>query len=359
LVWAGVLAVVAIAGAQAFAWFLFLNAHLLLDAANPSIGLAFVFIGGVATRATQITRRRAELERSFADALPEAALHQIARSPSLLKLEGQSRTVSYLSCAIRGYEKLLNSFASDPAGFTHLLRSVMTPLLEAATSSGGTIAYYSADHFAAFWNAPLDDPDHAVHACEAANRMSLALATVNERLSQERRSDGSTFDVVEIGVGIATGPAIAGAFAAGRNAYSVSGDCTLAAERICAVSGQYGPATIVSEETRKAAERSFAFLEVDYIATGSDEPPIKLYAMLGNPLVRASPKFKALSTFHDHIFDSIRKRQWRIARALIDQCRRLSGASPKLYDLHLSRITWYENHPPAADWDGAFRPILR
>ena len=37
---------------------------------------------------------------------------------------------------------------------------------------------------------------------------------------------------------------------------------------------------------------------------------------------------------------------------------RLSGASQKLYDLHLTRIAYFEKHPPGADWDGAFRPIL-
>ena len=35
------------------------------------------------------------------------------------------------------------------------------------------------------------------------------------------------------------------------------------------------------------------------------------------------------------------------------------GASQKLYDLHLARIAYFEANPPDADWDGAFRPILK
>jgi adenylate cyclase len=116
---------------------------------------------------------------------------------------------------------------------------------------------------------------------------------------------------------------------------------------------------IVSESTRKASERGFAFLEVDYLACGAQDEPIKLYAMLGNPVVRASPKFRALMTFHEHIFQSLRTQQWEKARALIDQCRKLSGASPKLYELHLARIAYFESNPPGSEWDGAFRPILR
>ena len=110
---------------------------------------------------------------------------------------------------------------------------------------------------------------------------------------------------------------------------------------------------------RKAAERGYAFLEVDFIAAGPREEPVKLFAILGNPLVRASPKFRALATFHDHIFESVRSQQWTKARELIDQCRKLSGASQQLYDLHLARVAWFEKHPPGSDWDGAFRQVVK
>ena len=108
-----------------------------------------------------------------------------------------------------------------------------------------------------------------------------------------------------------------------------------------------------------AMHAGFAFLEVDYIALGSHDEPVKLYAMLGNPVMRASPKFRALATFHDHIFQSLRAQQWQKSRELIEQCRRLSGASQKLYDLHLARIAYFEDNPPSQEWDGAFRPILK
>jgi adenylate cyclase len=79
---------------------------------------------------------------------------------------------------------------------------------------------------------------------------------------------------------------------------------------------------------------------------------------MGGVIVRASPKFRALAVFHDHIFQAIRNQNWRVARDLIAQCRRLSGANQALYDLHLARIAYYETHPPGADWDGAFRTVL-
>jgi adenylate cyclase len=360
VLWAGVFTVAGIAVAGYVSFHLYSADRVLFDALGPGLGLAAVFAAGGAARGFEVTRSRMRLRNAFADTLPFDAIEQIARKPQLLKLDGETRTVTYLSCGIRNFAALAQSFRDDPASFTRLVQRVLNPLMDAALSHGGTIDRLTSDGFTAFWNAPLDDPEHAIHACEAASRMAEVLARINDGITQERRIDGTAFAPVEVGIGLSTGPAIAGGFRAhGRNAYSVNGDCVVVANRIQSLSAQYGPAVIVSETTRKASERGFAFLEVDYIACGAHDEPVKLYAMLGNPVVRASPKFRALMTFHDHIFQSLRTQQWSKTRALIEQCRKLSGASQKLYDLHLARITYFESNPPGAEWDGAFRPILK
>jgi adenylate cyclase len=360
ILWGGALALAAIAAAQSFGWTLFTNSHVLLDTMTPSVALALCWFGGFTARIAGIANTRGELKRSFAGLLPAPALDRISREPDLLKLGGETRMVTCLSCGLRGYAELAESFKDDPADFTRMINTALKPLVDAALEHGGTIGHLSGESFMAYWNAPLDDSEHAIHACDAAQAMTVAIATVNEQLSQERRLDGTAFASIEIGVGISTGQAITGGFTAhGQTSYSVTGDCTLLAERTRELSGQYGPAIVVTDDTRKAAERGYAFLEVDFIAAGPREEPVKLFAVLGNPLVRASPKFRALATFHDHIFESVRTQQWAKARELIDQCRKLSGASQKLYDLHLTRIAWFEKNPPGSDWDGAFRSILK
>jgi adenylate cyclase len=297
---------------------------------------------------------------AFADSLPRASIEQIARNPALLKTEGDRRQCTYLVCGVRGLAELGAGFRDDPAAFTALLSQVLSPLMDQVLAHGGTIDRLTADGFAAFWNAPLEDEAHAVHACEAASGMSIMSSRVSDALLQQTRANGEKLPAVEIGVGIATGEVIAGAFGGhNRMGYSVHGEAVALAQRIQALSHQYGPSVIVSEATREAAERSFAFLEVDTVAAGSQDPPVTLFAIIGNPVLKASPKFRALTTFHDHIFQALRKQQWHQARALIEQCRKLSGASPRLYDLHLGRIVYFEQHPPGENWDGAFRPILK
>jgi adenylate cyclase len=356
--WTGAFVAIAIAGAGAISWHLFSANKVLFDALGPGAGLVLVFAAGAAARMIEVASARARLHSAFADSLSLASIERIARKPQLLKLEGETRNVTYLVCGVRGFTALASTFKDDPVAFTRLLARVFGPLMDEVLAHRGTIERVSAEGFSCFWNAPLDDPEHAIHACEAASGMMETIAKINDIVTHERRIDGTALAPVEIGIGVSTGPAITGGFKShGRTTYSAVGDCAVLAQRIQALSGTYGPAVIVGEDTRKSAERGFAFLEVDYVEIGRSA--IKLYAMLGNPVMRASPKFRALSTFHDHIFQSLRSQQWEKTRELIDQCRKLSGASQKLYDLQLSRIAWYEEHPPGPDWDGAFRQTLK
>jgi adenylate cyclase len=343
--WAAAFTVAAIGAAMGLAWLLFARARLFADSLSPSVALTTAFASALAVRALKRSRERARLSRTYADSVAPEALQQITRTPALVNAQAEERTVTYLSCRIRGIDGPNRN--SDAAGVMRLLNSVSAPLIEAVTSNSGTVAYAGADRLAAFWNAPLEDGEHAAHACEAALRMSYALAQMKDR--QE-----TVYDPIQLGVGIATGRAVAGTLET-RNSYTVAGACIDLADRLARLSDRYGPAILVSEATRDAAEGSFAMLEIDSLAD-ADDRPLKLYALLGNPLVRASPKFRALATFHDHLFQAIRAQRWSDARTLIAQCGKLSGAIPRLYDLHLARIAWYENHPPPSDWDGAFRP---
>jgi adenylate cyclase len=340
-------------------WRIYVSEHVLFDGLSIGAGLTLVWVSGALARVAEFLRTRLTLRSAFTGVLPRETIHKIAIQRHPMRLDGQTRTITYMSCGIRGFAELASSFRGDPTALTRLVQRVLDPLMAQVLSHNGAIGKLTADGFTAFWNAPLDDAEHAVHACEVAAIMMEVIAQTNEIITHERRIDGVALDPVEIGVGISSGPAIAGGFKVhGRTAYSVNGDCVLMAERIQRLSANYGPAVVVSEETRKLSERGFAFLEVDYIVPEGLEDPVKLYAMLGNPVMRASPKFRALATFHDHIFQSMRDQQWNKARALIAQCRKLSGASQKLYDLLLARIDYFQSKPPEADWDGAFRQGL-
>lgn len=356
LAWSGLVATAGVAGAAWGGWLLHIQGGIRFDAASTGLWLLLLLAAMATFWALALHLAQNRLRLAFADSLPRASIEKIARDPGLLKTEGEIRDCSYLVCGVRNLESLGAVFRDEPATFTRILSQLLSPLMDQALAHGGTIDRLTADGFAAFWNAPLDDAAHAIHACEAANGMAAITARVNEAMAQQKRDDGTPFPLLEIGVGVATGSVIAGAFGGqARLGYSVQGAPVVLAARIQALSQQYGPAVIVADATARAAERSFAFLEMDTVAHAPGDAPVTLHAIVGTPVLKASPGFRALTTFHDHIFQALRKQQWGQARSLIEQCRKLSGASPRLYDLHLSRIGYLESHPPGENWDGAFR----
>lgn len=339
--WAAALAVAGAILLGLGSWYFYATQNLLLDAATPVLFLGLAFAAGMSAWFYRVHLARVGLRMAFADRLPPAVLETIARRPELLKPQGEWRTVTYMACGMEAVA------SEDAAVFTSRTQGILARLTDQVVAHGGTIERMGADGFAAFWNAPLDDVEHELHACEAANAMAAVI------------TETAQYDPpILISAGIASGPVVAGGFGGhGYLAYGVQGETKALAHRIRALARTYHAPLIVSEQTRRLAERNFGFLEVDAIADISNNA-IPLYALMGGVMVRASPKFRALSVFHDHIFQAIRQQNWRVARDLIAQCRRLSGANQAFYDLHLERIAYYERNSPGEDWDGAFRPVL-
>lgn len=360
VLWAGLTLAVAVAVAFGFAWNMATAQAVFFDPAYPSAVLIVVFLASALVPVLTGAGERARLMRSLDRHLAPATMAMIVRQPELLNFSGEARTMTYLVCGIRRYAQLAEAFAEEPEGLRRVTRRTLGALANTVLKYHGAVDRVTPGGVTAFFNAPLEDPEHAVHACECALAMTRALELVNHALEQERRSDGTPYAPIEIGIGIHSGPGVAGDFGAdGRPEYTVAGRAVELAREIEMGSAKYGPAIVVSDATRKLAERNFAFLEMDTVITANAPEPVKLYALLGNPLLRASPKFRALATFHDHIFQSYRAREWGKTRALIEQCRQLSGASPLLYELYLARIAWYEANPPGENWNGAVRaPVI-
>lgn len=300
-------------------------------------------------------RERAKRKRALELKLSPKTLKRVARHPEALKLISVTRVMSFLACRIRGFDAIMDSLDRDPAGLTKLTRCTLTPLTQAVLDRHGTIDSMTPGGFTAFFNAPLDDSQHASHACECALAMMQALEKAN-RCLEHASFEGPSLGPVGIGIGVSTGPGIVGDFGTDRLPhFTVAGRASMHAAELERLSVDYGTSILVGESTRAMAESDFAFLEVDVepIKAGDRQP---LYALLGTPVSRANPKFLALKAFHERIFQAYRAEDWDKARGLIEQCRGLSGANPVLYDFYLKRIAHLQSHPSSADWGGRFEP---
>jgi len=284
---------------------------------------------GTAVALAVYIRRSGRLSRLFL-ALPRQTRRALIRRPAQLKLDGEIRTITYLACRIANAAEIEQAFRNSPAQLIRLFEKRLGPLYEAVLEQGGTVERFGSAGFAAFWNAPLSEPKHAARAVAAANRMMEVIRSQNAMTNL--RPNAAPAPPMQLAIGLATGPATAGLFG---GAYSVSGACVPRAEDLRAACDVYGFTALADAPTANGAPR-FALLEIDRPTPDSDEPSA-IYALLGDAGLRASPTFRAIETFHARIFAAMDEKNFEEARRLIAQASQLSGASHKLYDLHLAR----------------------
>jgi adenylate cyclase len=341
--------------AQLISFLLFVNLDTLFDTANAGIWILLIAASGFYMHLFRVPepRRRVAAIRRAAEPVPATEEQTMPAAPPM----GETLLLTSLSCGLRNAPSLARTYDGNPTGFVRLLETAMAPLVEDAGKNGAWITRFDGLSFAAQWPV-TGDIAHADLACDAADRFVAAMANANETFAEQWPKGDQPCPVLEIAIGIVTGKHVIGALPAqGAGICAAEDDSTV--DQIRYLSARYGSAVIIGESTCAAAQRGYAFLEIDYLALDPATAPVRLYALLGNALVRASPKFRAVATFHEHIFRSIASRQWEKARGLIEQCRKISSANQKLYDLHLARIGWYEANPPPPGWDGAFRSTLR
>lgn len=274
----GLLAVAAI-GLASFALIRMVN--VFVSPIGPTIALLLVAAGQTVLDYAEERRRRREIVRAFSQYLSPALVERLARDPSQLKLGGERRTLSILFCDVRGFTTIAEALKDDPEQLTALINRLLTPLSDIVLKHGGTIDKYIGDCLMAFWNAPLDDPQHARHAVAAALDMLDAMAALNAELRAEATANGTTYHSLRIGIGINTGDCVVGNMGSlQRFDYSVLGDAVNLASRLEGASKMYGVSLLIGEQTATSAEADFAVLELDRITVKGRTTAAPVYTVV-------------------------------------------------------------------------------
>jgi adenylate cyclase len=229
---------------------------------------AFALVGGVQGAVDYAAERRARraITRAFSQYLSPVLVERLAADPSQLKLGGERRTITILFCDVRGFTTISERMKAEPEKLTNLINRLLGPLSQVVLDAGGTIDKYIGDAIMAFWNAPLDDPDHAIHAVQAGLDMIRALDRLNEELAAEAIAEGRTHTPLHVGVGINTGDCVVGNMgSAVRFDYSALGDAVNLASRLEGQTKVYGVSLIIGEETARRIPGFVSVAELDRV----------------------------------------------------------------------------------------------
>ncbi|MGH6895436.1 MAG: CHASE2 domain-containing protein [Geminicoccaceae bacterium] len=157
----------------------------LFDPVQPSLMVLLVFVTAEGISYMHSETERRQVRGAFKQYLAPELVDQLARRPELLRLGGEQRTMSIMFCDVRGFTTISEQYKDDPQGLTALVNRLLTPMTDVVLGCRGTIDKYIGDCIMAFWNAPLDDLEHAANACRAALGMHAAIRALNVTLAEE------------------------------------------------------------------------------------------------------------------------------------------------------------------------------
>jgi adenylate cyclase len=336
--------------------------RLLIDFTYPLMSTTAIYLALIFSSFVREQAQRRQIRSAFGQYLSPALVEQLAQSPEKLVLGGEEREMTIMFSDMRGFTSISETYKNDPQGLTALMNRFLTPLTNAILSRKGTIDKYMGDAIMAFWNAPLDDKDHELNACEAALDMLERVDELNQAREQEAKEEGRPFIPLNVGVGLNTGICVVGNMGSDqRFDYSVFGDSVNLASRLEGQSKEYGFPIIVGSKTALTVKDRFAILELDFIMVKGKKEPEVIYAIAGREDTAQSGRFQRLRNLTIEMLACYRARDWEGALAAIARGRKTDEANSLelLYRLYEVRIRDYIENPPPEDWNGAFALLTK
>ncbi|MBL27536.1 MAG: adenylate/guanylate cyclase domain-containing protein [Rhodospirillaceae bacterium] len=349
-----IFAVAVIAAMIGGSWYAYEDKRMLIDPIYPALSAMLLYMTLTYMNYVREEAQRRQVRGAFSRYMSPALVERLAEDPSQLKLGGEMKDMTLLFCDIRGFTTISEQF--DPEGLTRFINRFLTPMTDVILQRQGTIDKYMGDCIMAFWNAPLNDGQHAAHGCESALVMLDACKDLNEVVKAEAEAEGRKHVPVKIGIGLNTGNVCVGNMGSDqRFDYSVLGDDVNLASRLEGQSKTYGVLIVIGEGTQREAPE-FATIELDLIRVKGKTKPVRIFALLGNPEVANSTEFQTFKAVHEEMLAAYRAQRWLDARRKLTEARTLCAPweIEGLYDLFEERIDAFEEASPGPDWDGVF-----
>lgn len=267
-----------VVGLQAYTgYYVWMENLILLDVFYSSLASLLVFGHASFNKYFTTYQLKEQIKKQFQKYLSPDMVDQLQKNPELLKLGGERKELSFLFADIVGFTPISESYMKrdDPEGLVELINKFLDAMSKIVLANGGTIDKYMGDCLMAFWNAPLDCPNHAEMAVKSAMEIEL----LTEEMNKELKEQGYDLPPVVIGTGINTGPCIVGNMGSeARFDYSVVGDAVNLAARLEVQTRTFDTPIILSQYTLDQLPKDVKTKELDKITVKGKEEPVTIYA---------------------------------------------------------------------------------
>ncbi|MBI4797237.1 MAG: adenylate/guanylate cyclase domain-containing protein [Desulfarculus sp.] len=317
--------------------FLLYQAGWWWPVAAPALTAALALVATMVLNYASEGRQRRFIKRAFRHYLSPQVIEAILADPSKLSLGGQRRELTIFFSDLQGFTSL--SEGLDPQELAGLLNDYLSDMTDIILQEGGTLDKYEGDAIVAFWNAPLDQPDHALRACRAALG---CLKRLEERQAHYQARAGRP---LFMRTGLNSGPVVVGNLGSRtRFDYTVLGDAANLASRLEGANKLLGTALMVSEATWRQTGGVLPARELGDLRVVGRAAPVRVY----EPFDPGDRERAARAAAFHEALALLRQRRWAEAQAHFAALAPDSAAA-----VYAARCQEMLDNPDL-DWDGVW-----
>ena len=255
---------------------LLFNGGWVVPVVTPAVAIVLGTIGAVAfTYATEVRARR-QVRAAFERFVPREVVDEILRREGgVPRIESRRIEATVMFCDLRGFTTLAEVLAAEQV--IAVLNRYLDAVSGAVFDHGGTVVSYQGDGVMSVFGAPLERPDHAQRALQAARAvLEERLPAFNAWLAEQGLTDAP----LDVGIGLNTGPVMSGNVGSDRRLeYAAVGDATNVAARLQALSRDVPQRLFVSATTWEAlGAQTDSLRPFGEIALKGRREPVTVYA---------------------------------------------------------------------------------
>jgi adenylate cyclase len=325
-----------------FPVYLFAKYGIMLDVSYNILAVLLIYMHIYTVKFISEFMQKQQIKKQFGTYLSPDLVARLQRQPDLLKLGGESRELSIMFTDVRGFTTISEHYGEDVQGLTSIMNRYMTVMTKAILENNGTLDKYIGDAQMAFWNAPLDNKQHALDAVKTSFQMLKDLEIFNEEIEREG------IPAFGMGLGINTATVVVGNMGSTqRFDYTCLGDGVNLAARLEGQSKPYGVKLVVGPQTAELVRDVYQVIELDLIAVKGKTEPARIFTIV-------EKKNKSAEVAHDRFLEAYRSGDWGRAMAMAYEMGPLwDGELAGYYEAMLERMNEMKKAP--ANWDGIYR----
>lgn len=250
----------------------FVKYHVILEFAPYFISTFLLGFGNIFYNLLSEQQEKKLIKNIFSRYINPHVMEELLENPagSLSSLGGQKREITVVFTDIRKFTTLSEKYPAEV--LVKFLNNYFQIMNNIIFKYNGTIDKYIGDAIMFFWNAPLDQPDHAYLAVSCVIEMLNEIEKFNQtyKLSDDFK--------IKIGAGINTGEAVVGNIGSSQlMEYTAVGDTVNTASRIQDLTKDFNSPIIISESTYKKLNNRIPATSLGKIKLRGKEQEIEIF----------------------------------------------------------------------------------